>query len=282
MKAPAQVKRRTAVVSGRKVTLIARVLTQYANPYGVRVRVKGDEGRGKFFNWGLLIGREDAVKQGALNAALNAYIEQADAKPKECGGRHRFGHCKTGEHDARFTAKEIAQVVADAAECECLCHRYGVVHVHNGTIYAHDQATWDNLLKRLDPSEVQTVPSYRYKHGDTAETLLARCKAAERLGAAEKALDAAEKGPESARIENDKALAAQEDHTAFSRYLGLQEQAPAEWAVRIEKREGGYWINRCVGTGAFSGIPAGSTFEAAVDALEFLITGWAIGKGIRE
>lgn len=68
----------------------------------------------------------------------------------------------------------------------------------------------------------------------------------------------------------------------IERYIVLRKQAPPEWAVRIEQCHGAYMIRRCVGIGAFSFLYGGKTFKASLDALEMLITGHAIGAGIRE
>jgi hypothetical protein len=68
----------------------------------------------------------------------------------------------------------------------------------------------------------------------------------------------------------------------LERYIALRNEAPPEWAVRIEKRNESYLITRCTSAGSFSKLRGGSTFQAALDALEMLITGWAIGSGIRE
>ncbi len=68
----------------------------------------------------------------------------------------------------------------------------------------------------------------------------------------------------------------------IEQYIMLRRQAPSEWAVLIVQRQGAFMIRRCVGLGAFSLLFGGKTFKEALHTLEILITGHAIGTGIRD
>lgn len=62
--------------------------------------------------------------------------------------------------------------------CECIFHRYHVVHVYRGLLYDHSQGTWDAVLRDADPGEIRHYPSSEYRHGMTADELVAASAAA--------------------------------------------------------------------------------------------------------
>lgn len=61
--------------------------------------------------------------------------------------------------------------------CECLFHRYHVVHVYQGVVYDHSQGTWDEVLRDADPQEIRHYPSSEYRHGMTGDELVAASRA---------------------------------------------------------------------------------------------------------
>jgi|GEM_PF-2010123 len=331
-RAKARTRQRTHRYDGKRYTFLARVLTDHANPYAVRVRVRSEDPDAYeekfFFNLGWIIeqtrlgGDWDTDDLGvalkAAKAKFEAQMEQAKEKkegsdgasaeeperaneftdaegnPTCCtycnrvtrndalkpGGREgkpMCPSCREREPKERYSAEAVDALREDNRYCECMHHRYHVVHVYKNGIHSHSQSSFEalNRLAGEDTAGVTTVPSELFDHDDTAEELLARYKAVQEREAQER---------EDGEL---RTLTKMTDPETFDRYCTLRKQAPSEWAVKVERKKDDegkdrYQIVRCTGLDSFSHLYAGKTFEEAVQSLEMLVTGWAIGAGFRD
>lgn len=59
-------------------------------------------------------------------------------------------------------------------QCECVFHRYRVVHIccDHGTVIDHSQGSWDEHRA----CNLESFPIELYEHGDTPDALRARAR----------------------------------------------------------------------------------------------------------